>query len=332
MDSHATCSGEQCLCQQQYFDNNGACGKFKSEGINVVISRATFAELKGQLNTPCLPGDQCTADHSECHSTKLCVCAESFFMKDGECCESLGSRCDSNKECRDGNSLCRNNLCQCDSNFHDHSGTCGKKHFDLDQACSFDEQCSDSNAFCSSGSCKCQDGFVAEDGVCDEPNGSLFAPCSRNGVCLSQNAVCHLNKCVCPDGFYAVNGECASLVNIGESCSFGRICSEANAVCLNAVCQCKPGYRNLNSRCGPSFLSFGVRYSSRLVLQLRLVLRLHRVTSGARVSGERRVTLSNSRVLPTVSASAPRSTTPTEVVAVRISKLLTILNDGILSK
>ncbi len=69
--------------------------RFSRYNLNLHTTKYTFqstgyflspAEPKGRLNTPCLPQDICLDHHSDCDSSKICVCVDTHFMKDNQCC------------------------------------------------------------------------------------------------------------------------------------------------------------------------------------------------------------------------------------------------------
>ncbi len=176
----------------------------------------------------------------------------------GATCENPGGeKCVSDRECRDGQCLCRPNTVDCNSECVNLNAnkTCGLTCESM-VACKTSE-----GQECRNGICVCPDNLVLCDGHCVDfnSNNTCGTSCEDMMSChADESQTCIQNKCTCPDGLLMREGHCIDPMRNNKYCGAndsdnlnGEICiTENNITCQNGKCTCPAGLlRNHSNEC-----------------------------------------------------------------------------------
>ncbi|RLU25460.1 hypothetical protein DMN91_001616 [Ooceraea biroi] len=156
-------------------------------------------------------------------------------------------KCKSNDECTATNSVCQNNLCQCESEyiFNADMTSCIKVATGLYDTCEETIQCSTyllSGAKCINKVCVCGPGYYYLHGRCNRYVG-LYEKCKQDVDCYVnadfEASVCDNGICKCTPGFYQREYRTCRREGKkdGDECTINNDCTFDNAICTEFVCK-----------------------------------------------------------------------------------------------
>ena len=176
----------------------------------------------------------------------------------GATCESpKGEKCSNERECREGQCLCRPGTVDC-------NGEC--VNLNADKTCGLTCEsmvaCKTSEGQkCQNGICTCPDNLTLCNGHCVDFNNinTCGTSCDNMMSCSAEESqTCVQNKCICPDGLLMREGHCVDPMRNNKYCGAnntdnlnGEICIIENDItCKNGKCTCPAGLlKNKNTEC-----------------------------------------------------------------------------------
>ncbi|XP_074115779.1 prion-like-(Q/N-rich) domain-bearing protein 25 [Cotesia typhae] len=222
------CVNDMCQCQANYTLWNSRC-------------------LSTKLGFSCQKDEDCfLIPHSKCTFWQ-CVCEEGYTRQNADCAPLLGSFCSTNDVCAVDNSVCIDDICQCDINYEEQSndycmlGSLGAK-------CRYNRDChSILNSQCSSSSiCTCKFRHVAMNEFSCVP--IVGGYCTGDLNCDSRTMECVANKCRCKPNFTEMSATlCIETTNV-YSCIEPSECSDSwHLTCSpNKKCVCQTNNTAIN--------------------------------------------------------------------------------------
>ncbi|SPP87949.1 blast:Prion-like-(Q/N-rich) domain-bearing protein 25 [Drosophila guanche] len=204
-------------------------------------------------------GKTCTGlPHSIC-SSKVCLCRQGYYARNGKCFAELGEIAESTDECEyEFDELSKSCVCQ-KNYFYEHDLRSCRKPIQYHLSCTSNSQCSPFGAsFCHPDiprRCTCEE-YALYDAIkqlCEYKQG-LGGECDSNDACPIDNSVCSNRLCVCADNYFEKDETCVRGIN--AECTEDDECMPDNTACTSKdseeqtrSCQCRKGYVHFKDQC-----------------------------------------------------------------------------------
>ncbi|XP_008556518.3 prion-like-(Q/N-rich) domain-bearing protein 25 isoform X2 [Microplitis demolitor] len=246
---NSKCSvSKKCECISNYVEYNiTACmpllGSYCSENQpcatlnsicsnNICVCGDGLVEYSNNKCTSHFIGKYCMIDKdckeilgSKCVNNG-CACKDNYALLNiTACAPLLGEFCENNQQCAPANSICNNDICQCDFDYlRRFNNKCIPKtgHFKI--SCYEDDDCLGIKyAICSTyQKCVCQSNYVA---LGDDKCVALIGEyCESDEECISYNTVCINNKCQCPNKLIIRTKYQCDRISLGSRCHMDDDC------------------------------------------------------------------------------------------------------------
>ncbi|KAH8383764.1 hypothetical protein KR009_010403 [Drosophila setifemur] len=205
-------------------------------------------------------GKSCSGlPHSIC-SSKICLCRQGYYARNGKCFAELGEIAESTDECEyEFDDLTKS--CNCQKNyFYERDLRNCRKPIQYHLSCTSNSQCSPFGAsYCHPEiprRCTCEE-YALYDAIkqlCEYKQG-LGAECESNDGCPVDHSVCSNRLCVCADNYFEKDEACVRGIN--ADCSADDECEVENTTCqakstdeeTTRSCQCRKGYVHFKDQC-----------------------------------------------------------------------------------
>ncbi|XP_044587756.1 prion-like-(Q/N-rich) domain-bearing protein 25 [Cotesia glomerata] len=224
----AKCSNNQkCICRNNYKEKNGNCIPFLGEPCSMNKDCLPLNSLcidykcscddnfSKKLNNSCFPTKlefSCDKDeycflipNAKC-SFWQCVCKKGYTRQNATCAPLLGSSCSSNEVCAVANSVCIDDICQCDVNYVEQSDNYCML-VTLRKTCKNNNICPAFSNCSAKKLCECELNYGAK-------NDSVCAPLlnqSCSTLCIADHSICLDGICECEINYVAHSGTICKL-------------------------------------------------------------------------------------------------------------------------
>ncbi|XP_057335490.1 prion-like-(Q/N-rich) domain-bearing protein 25 [Microplitis mediator] len=196
--------------------------------------------------------------HSFCSKNMKCTCKNDHVaINDKTCAPAMNVTCRDNEICAPENSICTNNICQCEPDYVYRGTNCVPEF--LGMPCKTEKDCQETRfSTCSDDNvCVCKSDYI-------ESGSSTCLPliggrCIHHENCVVKNSHCSSNECKCIHNYVAHSNDVCTPLILGGSCDNDEDCGDIkHSKCSkDKLCTCISSYIWVNKTyCAPALGSY----------------------------------------------------------------------------